>query len=941
MPNLTSKFESFIQTMRHGEEFARHGFDLLSKRPEPEQYFDALIDAGFFDPASNPGPVPSNEPGLVQIPFWTALNYLEAVAKRGGELNDDNLAGKVLKIIRDVTNFRDPNGEGRDNYRTYYKFAEILGVLPLGVITKEDIHLTSVWLSSGFNHSLVGIALSNGLLAGLLTCGAPEDIERACLLMKECMAFRRMPEKNVRGTELVTNIDDHWLKRIVEKYAEELGAKAGLPAIKIFDDGLRAIFSYSRRGYGSMLWRPAIENNSQNVKFRGPENRFVEGMRDALAGWIEKEPIEAVDYVKSALNDEAEIIRRIAVHSVTEHFEFLRDTFEAVIDTKLFTSAHRHELYRLLKERFSILTQSGKEKVISSLRALPKPKTGEEPDRRLKYTQREWLTAIKDEPEAAIWFAELSSDLDLGSPTDHPDFLIYHETRWGPGPTPFGEESLVVFAEDGTIVDRLNEFKETDSWNGPALGGLVVALEAAVTASPNTFLPLLSGFHHAKIPFQHALISGFKRIFDASNAKKPAFDWNLAWPKLMKFFSECLNDEAFWASKAEENVNLIPTRSWMTTLIADFLEAGTKDDETAYPSELLPEGWKLIKILLKRAAEEKPSLTDPMTYALNTEKGHVIGAMYNHALRVGRVGQKNDQPLMQAWATLRPVFDVEIAKCRDANFEFSTLSASYIANIDYMSHDWLVANVKSLFPAEYPVNFKAALGGLAYATPTRVIYTLLASNGILDAGLKAKLTDSHSRERIVEWICLAYLWGDETLDAPLMAHVFAGGVDDLQNAAEFFWRIHGEKLTPEKVERVLAFWEKCLEWAKARPDAPANLLSRLSRLAPHLTTLDERAKGLLLGVVPYVHTDYSTDYMVAELARLVDTNSAGTVELLERMFDANTPNYDINDKLKELLHKLAGMGHRVAVIRCIEKLRNTLPGMLELYKEIAAEAPET
>jgi hypothetical protein len=941
LTKLTSKIESFIERMQRGEEFARHGFKLLSQRTEPEQYFDAILDAGFFDPANNSGPVPSNEPGFVQVPFWSALNYLEAMAKRAGELNDLKLAGKVLKIIRDVTNFRDPNGEARDNYPTYHSFAKILGVLPLRAITKEDIHLASVWLSSRFNHSLAGIALGEGLLTKLLANGAPEDIERACLLMKECMAFRWLSEKNGRGQDLVTNIDDYWLKKIVDKYAKELGNKAGLPAVKIFEDGLRAIFLDSRRGYGSTLWRPAIENNSQNRNFRGPENRFVEGMRDALAGWIEAKPDEAVDYVKSALNDQAEIIRRIAIHTVTECFEALRDSFEAVIDAKLFTSAHRHELYRLLKERYGVLTQSGKEKVISSLRALPKPETGEEPERRLKYTQREWLTAIKDEPEAAKWFAELSSDLALGSPTDHPDFLIYRESRWGPGPTPFGEEALVAFAEDGTIVDRLNEFKETDSWNGPTLGGLVAALEAAVAASPNTFLPLLSDFRRARIPFQHSLISGFKRVFDPSNAKKPAFDWNLAWPKLMTFFSECLNDEAFLASKAEEHLDLVPTPSWLTSLIADFLEAGTKDDETAYPPELLPRGWELIKVLLERAADERVNLTDPMTHAVNTEKGRAIGAMYNHALRVCRVAQQNNQSLERAWETLRPVFDAEIGKCRDANFEFSTLSASYIANIDYMSHDWLVANVKPLFPAEYPFNFKVALGGLAYATPTRVIYQLLASTGILDAGLKAKLEDSHSRERITEWICLAYLWGDEALDAPLMAHIFAGGVDDLQNAADFFWSVRGEKLAPEQVERVLAFWAKCLEWAKAQAEAPANLLARFSRLAPYLTTLDERAKGLLLGVVPYVHTDYSTDQMIKELARLADTNSTGTVELLERMFDANTPNFDIDDELRELLHKLARMGHRVAVLRCIEKLRNTLPGMLELYKEIVAEIPET
>ncbi|PND27040.1 hypothetical protein [Sinorhizobium sp. M4_45] len=934
MANLTSKLESFIQMMQQGDEFARHGFDLLTKRPEPEQYFDALNEAGLFNPSHSSGPVPSNEPGFVQIPFWTALNYLGAVAKRAGELNNNQLADKVLDVIRDVTNFRDQNGEPRDNYHTYHQFADILGVLPVSAITKKDIQLATVWLSSRFDHGLVGRALCNGLLKRLLASGGSEDVEKACLLMKECMAFRWLPEEGRRGRDLVTNIDDYWLKEIVDNFAKVLGAKAEVTAVKIFEDGLRAIFADSRRSYGSTLWRPAIEDNYQNLTFRGPENRFVDGMRDALAGWTETRPDEAAEYVKSALKDEVEIVRRIAIHTVAEYFELLREPFEAIIEADLFTSAHRHELYRLLKERFAALSQSGKEKIITALQSLRKPESGDDPDRRVKFTQREWLTAVKDHPEAAGWFAELSSDYSLGSPTDHPEFLSYHEMRVGPGPTPFAEESLTAFAEDGTIVDRLNEFKEKDSWKGPTLGGLVAALEAAVAASPNTFLPLLSDFHRAKIPFQHALVSGFKRVFDGSKNERSTLDWSAAWPKLMTFFSQCLNDDVFWSSKAAENVDLVPTRAWMQTSIADFLESGTKNDENAYPPELLPQGWELIKILLERAALEIASPTDPMTHALNTEKGRAIGAMYNHALRVCRLAQQNSHPLEEAWATLKPVFDAEIAKCCNANFEFSTLSASYIANIDYMSHEWLQTNLKRLFPTEYPANFQAALGGLAYATPTRMVYRLVASNGILDNAFKAKLEDSYSQKRLIEWICLAYLWGDETLDSTLMERIFEGGVDDLQNAVGFFEALLGEKLTSEQNERVLAFWAKCLEWAQAQPEAHADLLAGLGRLAPYVTALDARAKGLLLGVVPYVHSGYSTDQMIEEFARLVDTNPASTIELLERMFDASTPHYDMDNKLRNLLHKLAGMGYRTEVLHCIEKLRKTLPGMVEFYKQI-------
>ena len=47
------------------------------------------------------------------------------------------------------------------------------------------------------------------------------------------------------------------------------------------------------------------------------------------------------------------------------------------------------------------------------------------------------------------------------------------------------------------------------------------ALENAVSSEPDAFLPLLSDFHAAKVPFQHAVIQGYKKLFDPSNNAKP------------------------------------------------------------------------------------------------------------------------------------------------------------------------------------------------------------------------------------------------------------------------------------------------------------------------------------------------------------------------------------------------------------------------------------
>jgi len=113
-------------------------------------------------------------------------------------------------------------------------------------------------------------------------------------------------------------------------------------------------------------------------------------------------------------------------------------------------------------------------------------------------------------------------------------------------------------------------------------------------------------------------------------------------------------------------------------------------------------------------------------------------------------------------------------------------------------------------------------------------------------------------------------------------------------------------------------------------------MARLSRLSSFVKTLDDDAKKLLLGVVPYVHNDYATDKMVEELSRLVDGNPTGAAEILERMLDASAPTFDLDDKLKKLLERLWTLGLRAEAIRCTEKVRRTLPGMLDLYKRFVA-----
>jgi len=56
-----------------------------------------------------------------------------------------------------------------------------------------------------------------------------------------------------------------------------------------------------------------------------------------------------------------------------------------------------------------------------------------------------------------------------------------------------------------------------------------------------------------------------------------------------------------------------------------------RDDKTPTRRSFYQKGGKSSQCFNAQEAG-KLDLADPMTYALNTDKGHIIGAMYNHAL---------------------------------------------------------------------------------------------------------------------------------------------------------------------------------------------------------------------------------------------------------------------------------------------------------------------
>jgi len=923
---LTAKQQSFIGMMSNNDELAWKGFRLLLERPDYARFFDALQAAGFFAPTKNPAPVEGERENTIRIPFWAPLEYLKAVAKKAGQEDDAPLAEKVMSVVRAVSEWKEDNGKPRHNYHTNRTFSEILGLVPTKAVMRSDIELLREWLNDPYDRTLVAAALDKGPIPRFLGSTEPEDWNKAVRVLYHVTAINWQGSGDEREPTPSSVVDDFWLQELLKHHAKEIGERVGDAAAKVMIGRVLEVFSTPLRRDHSSLFRPAIEDHAQNYEWRNVENRVVEGLRDVLLGWADKDPKGALAVTKRMLGDNFQIIRRIGIYVLAQHWASMGELYSGSTVTALFSGGHSHELHRLLDDHFAEMKPEQQSETLASIEALAEPTYGGDQERLRRQSQYRWLSAIsgKGYDPADKRFADLDADPTVGKLGDHPDLDSYITSWVGPGPTPYSPDELVALARTNALADKLNAFRPVDEWRGPTLSGLTSALEAAARTNPSLFLDGLPHHLSTKPAYQHSMLNGLKQAWEA----KADVNWARGWEQAISFFEQLVNSEHFW-QQAEDTY-----QHWVVSMIADFLRAGTKDDGHAYDAALLPRTQVVIARLLAREPSAPSAADDAMMQALNTSKGRIIEALFSQALRAARVSDQQHASRREAWEAIRPLFDAELAKCTNANFEFSTLTGTYLPQLQYLDDRWTTERVNQIFPSAYQVNLTCAIDGLSYASFTIPVYELLTKHGIIRRALSLELKGRSGRGKLVERIGAAYLWGLERLDGAIFSRLFdTATTADLEVLIRVFWMVRNGKLEPDQKERMLAFWQRTLEWSGHQTPVPSQLLSASSLLATHITTLGGKERHLLESVAPHVHTGHETYEFVAELLRLAPEDPATITKILRSMIAAHVPDYDYEDRLRLLLEFLAANGEKEAVILITNQLRH-LPGVATLFRSL-------
>jgi hypothetical protein len=206
--------------------------------------------------------------------------------------------------------------------------------------------------------------------------------------------------------------------------------------------------------------------------------------------------------------------------------------------------------------------------------------------------------------------------------------------------------------------------------------------------------------------------------------------------------------------------------------------------------------------------------------------------------------------------------------------------------------------------------------------------------GVLDRALGYDLRGRGGREKLLERIAAAYLWGDETLESPRFSGLLQSGhLQDLEIVTRVFWMMRGQTLSEEQTERIIQYWERCIVSSQQLSQPPTKLLSSLGLLTCFLKTADGRERNLLLTVAPHVRVGHNAYEFIGELVRLVEVSPDGVSEVVGKMIKEWVLDFDYKDQLKELLRALAAKGKKGDVILHAERLRS-LPGMQELFDSL-------
>jgi hypothetical protein len=413
-----------------------------------------------------------------------------------------------------------------------------------------------------------------------------------------------------------------------------------------------------------------------------------------------------------------------------------------------------------------------------------------------------------------------------------------------------------------------------------------------------------------KRPYQHGVLSGLRQRL--AEDKKP-----IEWGAVVSFIEHIVAAASFRSDlKGAKPEGWEPSVLWVVGDIADLLNAAGAADGSALTRDLYERGVVVLQHVMRAIAPEPAAeLKDPVSHSINAPRGRSLEAVVNIALALRRPSPNDPQLRDAVWEMVGPIFESELNESeRGANGEFATVAGLYCANLHFLNGPWVEHQFDRLFSTANDAAWKCAAEGFAYQ---RYLYEWLFRH-LRDGGHLRRMIHSNEAsnqvaEKALQFLALAYLEGHENLESRGILGELVEGLEaaQLTQLCWFFWTLRRPE--PDgasgRGRKILEFWSRVSEVARATGAELPEVQSALNQLAPFIEQLDEPTTRMWSEAARYAQVKYHGSVLLENLARLAPSYPLHVFQVFQSALVGFLPDFEEANLIRCVV-SIADAGYR-------------------------------
>jgi len=711
--------------------------NLLSDNNIHAQFFNILDTEKWILPLkkhnyfSKP-PFSIEKEGYISFPVWPESRFLNRVVPSAPE--------EVCDIALELP--------PTNNIRVHEDFTQAACKMPPDLAAKWAIKERK-WVEKQ-NNLFLNLPLYLGELIQHLSEGGKADV--AFKLAKTLLSLRSDPDYSNKLEIEKEHEDDEYMlpyypepqakfnyweyEQILKKNIPALVEAGGISVLEWLCKQLSIAIHISRRydedsekqaqDY-SYMWRPAIEENEQNIK-HDIKNAIVDVVRDSAEQLVlhnqkNQEAIITILGNKTSLT--WSIFRRILLHFLRVTSNLSDDIIRnCLIDKSLFDEHQMDREYRLLcREKLGVLKNDEQKTIIGWIldqeeheknafinrfkQSNRNDPTDEEVDNFVKAWLRNKLAVFNDylPPEIKKRYDEAVAKV---GEAEHPEFPMYMTEGWVGPTSPMSPKKLKTLSIS-QLVKYLQEWTPTGDLMSDSRDGLARTIEATVGQNPQKYATEPAEYWTLHPKYVRGFIEGFHL---ATREGRP-----FSWEPVLQLCQWVIDEPRDFPQEIIE-LSVDDDReetswTWTRKRIVNLIEEGLKDNENI---EILFEYrnhvWFIIEKLTydpdPEADKEKQIFQpfDAATVSINTVRGEAMHAVMYYVMWVRKHLKKlseeeNDLILeFSVMEEVRRVLDKHLDPEVEMTLTIRSVYGRWFPWLVAWDEEWAKNNVSNIFPSE-------------------------------------------------------------------------------------------------------------------------------------------------------------------------------------------------------------------------------------------------